>query len=159
MKKNGFTLIELLAVIIIIGLLFSILIPKVLVVIRDSEKKTFANSVQLMINAASEYMSSDERTIALPSQNGKGSVVSIDLLANGSYIKKANNLANSVVVVYNNNGKYEYYAFATDGKYYVSGYKGNELLDGVTPITTPKNYITATSGITNYILTGNQLSY
>ena len=51
-NKKGFTLIELLAVIVILAVIMVIAVPKVLNIIENSEKKSYENSVNLMVEAA-----------------------------------------------------------------------------------------------------------
>ena len=54
-REKGFTLIELLAVIVIIGLIAVITIPKVKETIKDSEEKTYKISVQTLLKDATNY--------------------------------------------------------------------------------------------------------
>ena len=54
-RKNGFTLIELLAVIIIIGLISVLIIPKVSNTVKDSKKNTYEVSSNALSRAASNY--------------------------------------------------------------------------------------------------------
>lgn len=54
-RKKGFTLIELLAVIVIIGLISVLIIPKVGTTIKDSRKKTYEVSSNALSRAASNY--------------------------------------------------------------------------------------------------------
>jgi len=156
--NKGFTLIELLAVIIVLGIIFTIIIPKIMNVMDGSEESAFVASTQVMIRAANEYMNTPENTISYPN-DGYGSVITIDLLVSSGMIKKADALNNSVVILYNNGGDYEMYAFATDGQYYVDGYKSATVEDHVLTVSTPIDYITETTGITDYTLTAGQLSY
>lgn len=156
--NKGFTLIELLAVIIVLGVIFTIIVPKLMNVMNGTEESAFVASTQVMIRAANEYMNTPEKIVSYPN-DGYGSVITIDLLVSSGMIKKADALDNSVVVLYNNGGKYEMYAFATDGQYYVDGYKSAKIKDHVLTVSTPINYITETTGITDYTLTAGQLSY
>ncbi|MBE6160201.1 MAG: prepilin-type N-terminal cleavage/methylation domain-containing protein [Lactobacillales bacterium] len=57
-NKKGFTLIELLAVIIIIGIIALIAVPKMANVIKDSKKKTFESSANGLVESAKIYYSS-----------------------------------------------------------------------------------------------------
>lgn len=54
-RKKGFTLIELLAVIIIIGLISVLIVPKVNTTIKDSKKNTYEVSSNALSRAASNY--------------------------------------------------------------------------------------------------------
>ncbi len=51
-NKKGFTLIELLAVIVILAVIMVIAVPKIINIIENSEKKSYENSVNLMVEAA-----------------------------------------------------------------------------------------------------------
>ena len=152
MKRNGFTLIELLAVIAILGIIFVMLMPKVLNVIDGSQKDAFVKSAQLMINAAAKYMGSEDRTIPLPAEDGLGVAVPIDVLWDDGLIKKAGKYEGSVIVVYNNEGAYEYYAFVTDGTYEVSGFKSAMLEENVDDVTTVRDYQSETYDREDYFL-------
>ena len=55
MNKKGFTLIEILAVIVILGLLMVLVIPKVNSVINDSKKNVTLNSVKSLVKGFNEY--------------------------------------------------------------------------------------------------------
>ena len=53
-NKKGFTLVELLAVIIILGLISVIIVPRIFNIINDSEKKSYEVSVNNLVNALNE---------------------------------------------------------------------------------------------------------
>lgn len=55
MKKNAFTLIELLAVIIILGLLAVLIIPKINQTIEDARKNTYESSAYALVREADNY--------------------------------------------------------------------------------------------------------
>jgi len=55
MKKNGFTLIELLAVIVLIGLLAVLIIPKIQSTVKDAGKNTNEASANGLLRAATNY--------------------------------------------------------------------------------------------------------
>ena len=55
MKKNGFTLVELLAVIIVIGLLAIIIIPKIKDTLTDSKKSANEISANSLVRTATNY--------------------------------------------------------------------------------------------------------
>ena len=58
MKKNAFTLVELLAVIIILGILSTLIVPKVMKTLNDSEEKSNLASANGLLKAA-EYKYQD----------------------------------------------------------------------------------------------------
>lgn len=62
MKQKAFTLVELLAVIIIIGLLSVLIIPKVTQTLKDAEKKSKLTSAQNLVKAAELKASNNELT-------------------------------------------------------------------------------------------------
>lgn len=51
MNKKGFTLVEVLAVIVILGLMSVIIVPKVINTVNDSEKKSYEASVNNLVNS------------------------------------------------------------------------------------------------------------
>ena len=55
MKEKGFTLIELLAVIVILSVITLITVPMITNVIEESKKKTFASSVEGLVESANLY--------------------------------------------------------------------------------------------------------
>mgnify|MGYP001809871017 CR=1 FL=1 len=130
MKKNGFTLIELLAVIVIISILFTILVPKVFTFIGVSRQKAFANSAGVLIDAAHKYMASPERELPIPSEMTEPTLINSDFLAQKGYLKNSNNIAGSVVVLYrHSSGELIYYVYATDGNYYIDGCRKSVTID------------------------------
>lgn len=50
-NKKGFTLVEVLAVIVILGLMSVIIVPKVINTVNDSEKKSYEASVNNLVNS------------------------------------------------------------------------------------------------------------
>lgn len=62
MKDKGFTLIELLAVIIILGILITLIAPKVVSMLNEAEKNTNMTSAQNLVKAAQLKVSNNEMT-------------------------------------------------------------------------------------------------
>ena len=60
--KNGFTLVELLAVIVILGLLMVIIVPKVTQTLKDAEKNTNMTSAENLVKAAELKASNNDMT-------------------------------------------------------------------------------------------------
>lgn len=64
MNKKAFTLMELLAVIIVLGIITTIIAPKVVNMLDESEKNTYTNSVRGLIKAATyKYSNNDIKGI------------------------------------------------------------------------------------------------
>ena len=55
MNKKGFTLVELLAVIVILGLIAVILVPKVQGIVRDSKKNAAYENADRLVKTFEEY--------------------------------------------------------------------------------------------------------
>lgn len=114
MKKNGFTLVEMLAVIAVLGLLVSIIVPVVTNLLGDSEDALYQEQVNNVIVAAKQYMvlHSD----LLPEQGSIASVTISELIDDGVIDndkvidpKTKDELSGCVVVNYNNDfNQYEY---------------------------------------------------
>ena len=61
MKKRGFTLVELLAVIVVIGLILVIVVPRVLKNIDEEKKSTFISSAKALIRKVEyDYMDKED---------------------------------------------------------------------------------------------------
>lgn len=137
--NKGFTLIELLAVIVIIGLIALIVIPGVTKTMENSRKKSFITSVDTVLEAAENYINSAETNFTLPI-NGEGEVINVTTLENGDFVKNISDVKTGAVVVYNDNGNYFIYAFISNGKYELLGYKIDDI----------NQYVTTTNTLTDY---------
>ena len=60
MKKKGFTLIELLAVIVILGIITVIAVPKVLDIINKSRESAASSSIKLVKDAIKTQIASSD---------------------------------------------------------------------------------------------------
>ena len=152
MKKNkGFTLIELLAVIVILGVLLAIAIPKVSQYINGSRKKSFVDAGQLFINSVREDATAEE----IPSPIATNDVVIVTLdVANlnkakakspwgGKYILNKSYVA-IVNVGTSTNPKYEYYFAAQDSKGYAIPLTNEKELDADKVVANAKNKMEVT---------------
>lgn len=75
-SKRGFTLIELLAVIVILGVLLSIAIPKVSQYINNSKKEGFVSNSKIFIDSVRKDATSE--MFSLPIRNNDVTIVTLD---------------------------------------------------------------------------------
>ena len=125
MKKKGFTLIELLAVIVILGVLLMIAIPKVSQYINGSKKDSFIDEGKLYIDAVRNDMTSE--TYPAPINTNDVLIVTIDKVKmekthkkspfGGKYIYNKSYVA-VINVGDGTNPDYKYYYAAQDTKGY-----------------------------------------
>ncbi|MGI6324411.1 MAG: LamG-like jellyroll fold domain-containing protein [Bacilli bacterium] len=87
--KKGFTLIELLAVIVIIGLVFTITVPIVNHFIDEAALKTFNANAEAMREAAENYFV--ENAFQLPTDIGQKKSLNLNTLVSEGYIKELKN--------------------------------------------------------------------
>jgi len=126
MRKNkGFTLIELLAVIVILGIILGIAIPKVTQYINNSKKDSFISFGKLFVDSVVKDATSE--MYSLPIQNSDVTIITLDIsnmdkkdekspfggkyLFNKSYVAIIN-------IGTGTNPEYEYYFAAQDSKGY-----------------------------------------
>ena len=150
-NKKGFTLIELLAVIVILGVLLAIAIPKVSQYINGSKKKSFVDAGQLFINSVRDDATAEE----FPSPIATNDVVIITLdMANlnkarqksafgGKYVLNKSYVA-IVNVGTSTNPKYEYYFAAQDDKGYAIPLTNEKDLEADKVIANAKNKMEVT---------------
>lgn len=132
-KINAFSLVELLAVIIVLGIIASIIIPSTLKTLDKSKKDSFESSVVGLIKAATNYMAESDfedwtsgLTITNIQTNNLFETKNVDIFTSG--------------ILYNNNGTITAYN-VTDGNYCANG---------------KKNSLTITKG---NCVTGNDIVY
>ena len=114
MEKKGFTLIEIMAVMVVLGLLITTIVPVVSNLLKDSEDTLHDEQIDLVVKASQKYMI--ENSNLLP-EGSDYSAVYIDDLINSGVIdndsvidpKTKEELDGCVVVNYNENfNQYEY---------------------------------------------------
>ena len=153
MKKNrkGFTLIELLAVIVILGVLLAILIPRVSQYITNSKKGGFAAAGQIFIDSVRNDATSE--IYPKPVNSNDVVIVTLDKASlqkskekspfGGSYV-----YGNSYVVIINTadgtNPDYKYFFAAQDTKDYALPLTLEEKISGDLVIAKAKNKMEVT---------------
>lgn len=83
-NKKGFTLTELMAVILVIGIVFSIAIPSVSYVIKASKKRAYRSHEDVMKKAAIAYLTQNSNSIPI---NEEECFLDVSFLINNKYIK------------------------------------------------------------------------
>lgn len=128
--KKGFTLVEVMATIIILGILALILVPIIDHVIERAHKASFRESVNNLIEAASNYIS--EYTVQYKTDefpypmmfacNGEtcSNDSGVSLMFKGEIPVGGTIIMNSVDKIYA--------SYVTNGKYCASGYKGKVVV-------------------------------
>lgn len=86
MKKNGFTLIELLAVVVILGLIFMFIAPKLSSLIKEGENTSIAIIEGKVIDSAKEYALSNKNFFDTFINVGDEKIVYKDDLLNSGLI-------------------------------------------------------------------------
>lgn len=126
-NKKGFTMVELLAVIVILGILMGVALPKVLGLLDSNKKKTYIQDAKKLISRA-QYMVTSENTKIDKPDPDDCIVLSLGFLDDGSFDSPPNKgeylSENSFVLVKNiGNNDYEYSAMLIE-KYKESNYYG-----------------------------------
>lgn len=124
-NKKGFTLIELLAVIVILGVLLGIAIPKVTQYINNSKKESFISFGKLFVDSVRNDATSE--TYLLPINSNDVTIVTLDMANMNKTEEKSpfggKYIYNKSYVVIINAGtgvdpEYEYYFAVQDSKDY-----------------------------------------
>ena len=116
MNKRGITLVELIAVLVIIGLIATIVLPNINKIIKDSKDTTENVQESEIIEAAKSYLA-DNIEDSISFDNNQTATVSLDQLLTGGYLSREPkdlntgedyDLANSKVTIKKEGNKYTY---------------------------------------------------
>ena len=150
-NKKGFTLIELLAVIVILGILLSILIPRVSQYITNSRKSGLISTAQIFINSVRHDATVED--YPLPVNSNDVTIITLDKASlqkskekssfGGNYI-----YANSYVVIINTGDgtdpDYKYFIAMQDSKNYAVPLTLESELDSSDVVANARNKMEVT---------------
>lgn len=83
-KRKGFTLVELIAVVVILGLILAIAVPKIMDVIDNSRISALINNEEMMIRATMNYIVLNEGVA--PTEIGDTIKITLEYLQNNNFI-------------------------------------------------------------------------
>lgn len=114
-NKNGFTLIEIIAVIAIIGLLLTMVTPKLMENYNDKKNKLYDATIKEIERLSKLYLTDNPNLYSIISEDGYTNIT-IEMLCNGKYIscpinnpKDNSNITGYVKVTYeSDNYVYEF---------------------------------------------------
>lgn len=150
-NKKGFTLIELLAVIVILGVLLAIAIPKVSHYISNSKKDSYVSSAKLYVDSVRNDATSE--LFSKPITNSDVTIVSLDMVklekAQGdSSFGGAYEYNKSYVAIINvgtgTDPEYAYYIAVQDSKGYAIPLTEETKLKGDVVVANAKNKMEVT---------------
>ena len=151
MNKKAFTLIELLAVIVILGVLLMIAIPKVSQYINKSKKDSYISEAKLYIDAVRDDITSE--TYPAPITTSDVTIVTIDKIKmekahkkspfGGKYLYNKSYVA-VINVADGTNPEYKYYYAAQDSKGYAIPLTAEDELNRDVIISNAKNKMEVT---------------
>lgn len=151
MNKKGFTLIELLAVIVILGVLLMIAVPKVTQYITNSRKNSFISEAGIFINAVRNDATSE--IYPFPVRSNDVTIVMFDIANLDKSQKKSpfggSYVSNKCYVAIINVGtgtdpEYKYYLALQDSKNYAIPLTSEENLETGKIIVNAKNKMEVT---------------
>jgi len=151
MNKKGFTLIELLAVIVILGVILMIAIPKVSQYINRSKKDAYVDDGKQYIEAVRKEITAE--TYPAPINNSDATIITIDKIKMEKAQKKSpfggKYLYNKSYVVVINVGtgtypEYKYYYAAQDTKGYAIPLTAEDELERDVIVANAKNKMEVT---------------
>lgn len=150
-KKNAFTLIELLAVIVILGVLLGIAIPKVSQYITNSRKESFIKEGKIFIDSVKNDTTSE--VYALPILKSDVTIITFDIASLDKSNQKSpfggNYIYNKSYVAVINVGTgtepvYRYYMSAQDTKNYAIPLTNEKELEPKKIVANAKNKMEVT---------------
>ena len=116
MNKKGVTLVELIAVLVIMGLIATILLPNMNKIIQGSKRTSGNIQESEIIEAAKNYLA-DNIEDSITFDNNSTAYITLEQLLDGGYLSRepkepktgdSYDLTHSKVVVTKNNNKYTY---------------------------------------------------
>lgn len=87
LNNKGFSLIETIAVVVILAVLATIMIPSVSRVIASNKEKSYENLEQSIISSAKIYISDNRYDISLEESCGQDKIVNIKKIANNDNLE------------------------------------------------------------------------
>ncbi len=150
-NKKGFTLIELLAVIVILGILLAILIPRVSQYITNSRKGGYVSTAKVFVDSVRHDATSE--LYPKPINNNDVTIITLDKASlqkskekssfGGNYV-----YGNSYVVIINTSDgtdpEYKYFIAVQDTKNYAIPLTAEEELDTEDVVANAKNKMEVT---------------
>ncbi len=130
--KKGFTLIELIAVVVILGIILVIAVPRITDVINNARESGYQANERIMVNAARNYLVINDTKN--PSEISNMSIITIDDLQDSEFIGSINDGGNSsiecngyVVITLVEANNYEYEPYLKCGNNYQTEGYGNHI--------------------------------
>ena len=129
----GFTLVELLAVLVILGLILAIAVPRIVDVIDNTKESAYQINEGMMVSAARNYLVMNDSKN--PSEKGTMSIITLEELQNSELISSIHDARDSniecggYVVVKNVDDKtFDYRPYLKcENNYQTEGYKEEEV--------------------------------
>ena len=119
MDRKAFTLVEMLAVILLLGVVLSLVIPNILNVIQKNSDKVFKVKEEQIAKAASDYVLLND--LVLPTEVGSTYLIGFNTLIEADAIKEvyeSDSICNGYVYIIKKDGSgYEYISCIFCNKY------------------------------------------
>ncbi len=94
--KKGFTLVELLAVIVILGIILAVAIPKIINIVENARESAYKSNEKMLRKAAHNYLAANN--VAAPTDISHAIVIKLIDLASNNYINTIFDLKDKAVV-------------------------------------------------------------